>query len=179
MTAFPYRRICVVGTTGSGKSTMAETLASRLHIPHIELDAFHWEPGWREADREQTRAHVRAIAQTDAWVMDGNYGFLRDILWPRAEALVWLDYPFTLILWRLWWRTWNRVLSREILWGTNRERLAEQFFSKDSLFWWAFKTHGKHKTNYASLPTLPEYCHLQVYRLDAPRTARHFLSSID
>jgi len=179
MTAFPYRRICVVGTTGSGKSTMAGALASRLHIPHIELDAFHWEPGWKEADREQTRARVRAIAQTDGWVMDGNYGFLREILWPRAEALVWLNYPLALIFWRIWWRTWNRVLSREILWGTNRERLAEQFFSKDSLFWWALKTHGKQKTNYTNLPALPESSHLKVYRLDTPRTARHFLSSID
>jgi adenylate kinase family enzyme len=179
MTAFPYHRICVIGTTGSGKSTMAGKLARQLHIPHIELDAFHWEPGWQEADRQQTRLRVSEIAQADAWVVDGNYGFLRDILWSRAEAVVWLDFSLGLIFWRLWWRTWKRVLSKEMLWGTNRERLGEQFFSKDSLFLWAIKTHRKHKMDYANLPSLPEYHHIKVYRLGNPRAAKHFLGSID
>jgi len=178
MTTFPYRRICVVGTTGSGKSTMAEAIAQSLHIPHVELDAIHWEPAWKEADRMLTRARVTDIAHNDAWVVDGNYGFLRDILWPRAEVLVWLDYPLALIIWRLWWRTWRRILKQEILWGTNTERLAEQFFSKDSLFLWAFKTYRRHRETYTMVPTLPEYAHLVVYHLTSPREAEEFLCGL-
>ncbi len=175
---FPYRRICVVGTTGSGKSTMAEALAQSLHIPHIELDAIHWEPGWKEADRESTRARVRIISCNENWVIDGNYGFLRDILWPRAEAVVWLDYPLPLIFWRLWRRTWKRVLTKEVLWGTNTERLAEQFFTKDSLFLWALKTYGKHKKQYATLPNLPEFAHIKVYRINTQRQAERFINAL-
>jgi adenylate kinase family enzyme len=178
MDTFPYRRICVVGTTGSGKSTMAEALAQRLHIPHVELDAIHWEPGWKEADRESTRARVRVISLNDSWVIDGNYGFLRDILWPRAEALVWLDYPLPLIFWRLWWRTWKRVLTKEVLWGTNTERLSEQFFSKDSLFLWALKTQGKQRKLYATLPNLPEFRHIRVFRVRTLKQSEEFLCSL-
>ncbi len=178
MNNFPYRRICVVGTTGSGKSTMAQSVAERLHIPHIELDALHWEPGWKEADREQTRRRLAEIVANDAWAIDGNYRFLRDILWPRAEAVVWLDYPLPLILWRLWWRTWRRVLSQEVLWGTNKERLAEQFFSKESLFLWAFKTYGEHKIQYAYYFSLPEYAHLQVFHITSQREAKDFLCTV-
>ena len=115
MTNFPYQRVCVVGTTGSGKSTLAGNIAQRLHIPHIELDALHWELGWKESDREVTRGRVKSIVHNDAWIIDGNYGFLREILWSRAQALVWLDYSLPLIFWRLWWRTWKRVLTREVL----------------------------------------------------------------
>ena len=175
MSDFPYRRICVVGTTGSGKSTLASDLARRLHIPHVELDAIHWEPGWKESDREITRTRVRDIALTDAWIVDGNYSFLRDILWPSAEALVWLDYPLTLIFWRLWWRTWKRTLKKEVLWGTNTERLGPQFFSKDSLFLWALKTQGRNKKNYTYFPTLPEYAHLKIYHFKSPRETEAWL----
>jgi adenylate kinase family enzyme len=173
---FPYRRLCVVGTTGSGKSTLAENIARILHLPHLELDAYHWQPGWQENDRELTRQRVEEFTRLPAWVVDGNYRFLRDILWPRAHALVWLDYSLPLILWRLSLRTWKRVLSREVLWGTNRERLSEQFFSKDSLFLWALKTYTRHKQEYAAMPSLPEYCHLAVHRLRTPRQTQAWLN---
>ncbi len=38
------QRIVVVGTTGSGKTTLAAQLALIAGCPHIELDALHWEP---------------------------------------------------------------------------------------------------------------------------------------
>ncbi len=178
MADFPYQRICVVGTSGSGKSTLARELARRLHMPLLELDAYHWQPGWKETDRAITRTHIEAATQAGRWVTDGNYSFLRDILWPRAQALVWLDYPLALIMWRLWLRTWKRVLTKEVLWGTNRERLLEQFSSKDSIFLWAMKTHRRRIREYTTLPALPEYCHLQVLRFKSPRQAEKWLSSL-
>jgi adenylate kinase family enzyme len=175
---FPYRRICVVGTTGSGKTRLASELARRLHIPHLELDAHHWQPNWKEADRETTRRSIEQITSADAWVSDGNYGFLRDILWKRAEAIIWLDYPLLLILWRLWWRTWKRVITKERLWGTNIERLGAQFFSKDSLFLWALKTHKKRYRDYTTIPSLPEYAHLEIFRFKSPGEMETWLGSI-
>ncbi|MFH1907706.1 MAG: adenylate kinase [Chloroflexota bacterium] len=137
MTDFPYRRIAVVGTTGSGKSMLAENIAHRLHIPHIELDALYWQPNWKESPWEVMRERVEDFTRGPAWVTDGNYSFCRDIIWSRAQAVIWLDYPLPLILWRLWWRTWQRALQHEILWGTNYEKLWPQFSSRDSIFWWA------------------------------------------
>lgn len=41
MDEFPYQRIVVVGTTSSGKSTLAKALSERLGFKFIELDALH------------------------------------------------------------------------------------------------------------------------------------------
>ncbi len=173
------RRICVVGTSGSGKSTMADNLAQALHIPHLELDSVHWLPGWQERDREETRRIVGQFIQAEAWIIDGNYSWLRDILLPRAQALVWLDYRLGVTLWRLWWRTLRRGLSHELLWGTNRERLAEQFYKKDSIFLWALQTYKRHKKQYSKITDNPDYAHLKVYRLGSPRKADTWLAALE
>jgi adenylate kinase family enzyme len=153
-------------------------LARRLHILHIELDALFWKPNWKESDREIMLTRVEEITCTNAWVTDGNYGFLRDILWSRAQALVWLDYSLPFILWRLWWRTWRRVITKELLWGINRERLWAQFFNRDSLFLWAWKTYGRHKREYPALFTQSPYVHLKIYHFKRSRDVEEWLDSL-
>jgi adenylate kinase family enzyme len=144
---FPFHRICVVGTTGSGKSTLASELSRRMQLPHVELDSLYWGPNWTACSYEEMRLRAGEATRGDKWVVDGNYSSIRDLTWPRAEAVVWLDYPLALILWQLWKRTWKRGLTKESLWGTNKERLWPQFFSKDSLFLWAVKTYKRRKQN--------------------------------
>jgi adenylate kinase family enzyme len=174
---FPYRRICVVGTTGSGKSRLANELAQRMQLPHVELDSLYWEPNWAHCSDEEMRQRAAIATQGDTWVVDGNYSSLRDLTWPRAEAVVWLDYPLLLILWQLWKRTWKRVLTKETLWGTNTERLWPQFFSKDSLFLWALKTYKRRKQTYNALITAPEYASLIVKHFRSPRETETWLRS--
>lgn len=136
------RRIAVIGTTGSGKTTLAHLISERLGIPHVELDALNWEPGWTEAPIAAFRERVAGALSGEAWVVDGNYSKVRDIVWSRAEALVWLDYPLPLILWRLVGRTFRRVAAQEELWGGNQESLRTALLSRDSLLIWALKSHG-------------------------------------
>ena len=176
---FSYRRIVVVGTTGSGKTTLAGQLAQRLGCPHVELDALHWEPNWTPAPEERFRARVSEALSGDAWVTDGNYSKVRDIAWGRAELLVWLDCALAVNLWRLFWRALRRSIKREELWSGNRETLRKQFLSRDSLFLWALKTYRRRKREYSTLPSRPEYAHLQIVRLRSPRKTQAWLSALD
>lgn len=173
------RRVVVVGTTGSGKTTMARRIAERLRLPHVELDALHWEPHWTEAPREVFRARVDAALRGEAWVVDGNYSQVRDIVWGRADTVVWLDYPLWLILWRLLWRTTRRMIARETLWNGNRETLRGAFFSRNSLFVWALQTYRRRRRDYPRLLAGPEYARLGVVPLRSPRQAARWLAGLD
>ena len=43
------KRISVVGSSGSGKTTVARRIAEALDAPHVELDELHWGPDWAAA----------------------------------------------------------------------------------------------------------------------------------
>ncbi len=91
------RRIVVVGTSGSGKTTMAARLAEGLGLPHVELDAIHWGPGWTPLAVEEFRERTAEALAGEAWSTDGNYSGVRDIVWSRADTLVWLDYALPVV----------------------------------------------------------------------------------
>jgi adenylate kinase family enzyme len=99
MSEFPFQRILVVGATGSGKTTLASRLAGILGVPHVEMDALHWKPGWEHVGDEDMCNLVDVATRAEAWVLDGNYGVTREIVWPRAQAVAWLDLPLLIVFW--------------------------------------------------------------------------------
>lgn len=172
------KRVAIVGTTGSGKTTVARQLSQALHVPHVELDALYWGPNWTEPPVEVFRERVARALSGEAWVVDGNYGKVREIVWRWADTLVWLDFPLWLILWQLARRTLRRIVTQEELWSGNRERPRTGLFSRNSLFVWALQTYRRRRREYAELPRRPEYAHLRVIRLRSPRETLAWLSAI-
>ena len=104
----------------------------------------------------------------DAWTAGGNYSAARDIVWGRADTLVWLDYPLLLIMWQLFRRTVRRIVTREELWSGNRETFRGQFLSRDSLFLWALNSHARYRREYLASMHKPEYAHLELGALAFP-----------
>ena len=169
-------RIVIVGTSGAGKSTLGEQAAQALGVPFLELDALFWLPGWVQEADDVFREKVAAAVAADDWVAGGNYSRARDLIWQRADTLVWLDFPLWLTLWRLLKRTIKRIVTQEDLWQTgNRESWRSQFFSRESLFLWAIRSHGRYRRQYHDLLKYPEYSHLVVYRFSTPDEAAHWL----
>lgn len=181
MQSFPYRRIVVIGTTSSGKSTLAKRLAEKLSLDFIELDALHWEPNWKEAESEVFHARVDSATKSDGWVVAGNYKEVHDIVWPRAEAVIWLDYPFWTIFWQLTRRTFTRWWRHELLWGTNYENLWSHFklWSEESLYNWLFKTYWRRKKEIPLQFALPQHAHLKVIQLKSPKETEKWLRSVN
>ena len=171
------RRIVVVGTTGSGKTTLARQLSQRLGIRHVEMDALKWAPNWTPAEPEVFRQATARALQGDAWVTDGNYSKLRDIVWSRADTVVWLDLALPIILGRLIWRTVRRIATREELWNRNRESLRAQM-GRDSLIAWALRTYRRRRREYPMLFARPENAHLAIVHLRSPRETRQWLARL-
>jgi adenylate kinase family enzyme len=176
----PYHRFVVIGTTGSGKSTMAERLAIKLGLDFIELDALNWGPNWTPAGDELLRARVEEATRSPGWVVAGNYSVTRPVTWARAQAIIWLDYSLWVIFWRLWRRTWRRVFFKEELWNGNREHLWTQLslWSEESLFHWLFKTYWRRKREYPQLFAIPEHAHLYIIRFKNPKQAQGWLNKL-
>jgi len=178
MTTQCGQRISVVGTSGSGKTTTATQIAQRLGIPHVELDALHWGPNWTPAPLDVFRERTAQALSDDAWAVDGNYSKVRDIVWSRADTVVWLDYTLPVIMWQLVQRTLRRSLAQEELWGRNRESLHKALFSRESILLWALQTYRRRRREYPVLLNEPEYAHLAVIHLHSPRATRDWLSGL-
>src|SRR4051794_175555 len=114
------RRIAVIGMTASGKSTIARHLARLLDVPHVELDGIIHGPNWVDLSDTEFYARTAEALGGDGWVVDGNYGAVRELTVGQADTVVWLDYPMIVPLWRVFPRTLRRIIRREELWNGNR-----------------------------------------------------------
>jgi len=174
----PGTRINVVGSTGSGKTTTGRALAARLGLPFIEMDALFWQPNWGQTDDESFRAKVEAATRGDRWVIDGNYSRNRDIVWSRADTLIWLDYSFGRTLWQLLRRTVRRSFTGEELWHGNRETFARSLLSPSSIIVWLLRTYWRRRRNYTTLLASSKVRHLAVIHLRSPEELAQWMGRL-
>ncbi len=146
------RRIVVVGTSGSGKSYLASRLATALGLPFIDLDDLFWKPGWEARSKEEFSALVAKAASGRAWVIAGNQTKIRELIWPRADLVIWLDLPLYLLLFRALKRGLQQIWSGEEICGGNRESLSRLFGPKSILIW-IMKTYFRRRRIYLPLFT--------------------------
>ena len=164
-------RVSVVGSSCSGKSTIARRIAAHYRIPHIELDSVFWQPDWTPLPLDQYRSAVEAYAGGNEWVIDGNYSKVRDIVWSRATDVVWMNLPLAIVLWRVIMRTARRVATREELFAGNRETIRNAVLSRDSLIWWVIRTHrGRTRALREALES-ERYSHLALHEIRKPSQA--------
>jgi adenylate kinase family enzyme len=172
------QRIKIVGTSGSGKTTLARELAQRLSTPHVELDGLFWQPGWEPSEQTTFRERLSSALAGETWVTDGNYFTAsNELILPRADTLIWLDYSLAIVMWRVTRRTTQRLFGRTELWNGNRERLGS-IFSKDSIILWALTTWGPNRRRFRELLVSPDCAHLTVIHLQSPRATRRWLERL-
>ena len=172
------RRVSIVGVPGSGKSTIGRRLATSLDVPFIELDAIVHQPGWRELPQDEFRARVSAVIASERWVVEGNYPAVQDLVWQRADSVVWLDLPRPVVIRRLVARTLRRTLTRERLWNDNREPLSNLYRldPERNIIRWAWVKHGEYIARYEAAMRDPANDHLHFRRLTSPSEVDQFLA---
>jgi adenylate kinase family enzyme len=173
ITEEPRVRILVVGTSGAGKTTIARRIAAAVGVPHVELDALHWGPGWQaltSTDPDEFVRRVSAAIAADAWVVDGNYGAVRGLIWSRATHLVWLDYDRSVIMYRVIRRSIIRAVDRTELWAGNKEDW-RHWFRPSHPIRWAWATWRRRRSELEELLGRDDYRHLAVLRVRRPGDA--------
>lgn len=172
------RRVAVVGTSCSGKTTFARQLSELLACPRLELDAFHWGPDWTETPREQMRRDIGIQTDQPSWVCCGNYSFLRDIVWKKADTIIWLNYSFPIVASRALRRTIGRSLRQEELWNGNCESFRRSFLSHESILLWVVTSYRRNRRTIREALLAPEFAHLQVHEFTRPANAQRYLDAV-
>ena len=146
------RRIAVVGCSGSGKSTMARTIAQAKGIPWINADGLLFcDANWTERPKAEYYELIEQHIAAEAFVYDGNIGGSAQIVLPRIDTLVWLDYPKPLVMRRLLGRTIRRAWTKEPLYSGSRESWRMSFASRDSILLYAWRSYHERKAQYTEL----------------------------
>lgn len=174
------QRVSVVGPSGSGKTTVAARISATLGLPHLELDAVHWQPNWTPLDTETLRARVDEFTRGQRWVIDGNYSKVRDIVTARADTVVWLRHGRTRVMGRLLRRSIGRVVIRQPLWNGNTERIRDLLDVRDPehLVRWSWASFPKLAARYGAERDDPELRHLSWVILETPGDTERFLTEL-
>jgi len=176
-------RISVQGTSGAGKTTMARRLAARLGVPHVELDAINWQPGWRGLNEDDPAEFARRVDQAvaaDSWVCDGNYGkAILPLVLSRATDVVILDYDRTVVMRRVVWRSLTRWLLRVELWpGTGNREDVRMWLDPGHPIRWAWDTHARRRARFATMAADPSLAHIRLHRLTRPAEAKRVMGEL-
>jgi len=173
--------LCVVGNSGSGKSTFSRALAHKLGYPHLELDGIAHQASWRMIDPGEFRARVGAFIDANpTWIIEGGYELVRELVWSHAQQMIWLDPSRFENMRAVVWRTLRRSITCEVLWNGNREPWSN-LYSLDpdkSVIAWAWVKHPERRALYNHTIDDPRWKHLTWTRFTSRKAAARYLDAI-
>ena len=172
------KRVVIIGTSGCGKTTLARFLSEKWDLPMCDLDDLYWLPGWKERDRAEELADVERVVAGEKWVIAGNYSRHRELIWYRADLIIWLDLSLVRCAWRGLSRSIRNIWYRRPMCNGNYDGLDRLLrLDNRSILYWVLTTHKKKRTRYLKLletekdPKLPKH-----FRFTSPREVASFIS---
>lgn len=169
------QRFLIFGVTGSGKSTLAARISERTGIDWTEADYLTWEPGWVTVEPAEQRRRISEIVSRERWILDTAYAAWLDLVLPRTELIVLLDYPRWRSLGRLTRRTVGRVLDRREICNGNTESL-RGMLSADSIIAWHFRSFADKRRRIRQLHASTDGP--ATVRFTSPRQTRRWLGTL-
>lgn len=112
-----YKRIHIIGSVGSGKTTLAKEISSRLDIPYYELDNVVWirhKSGDIKRTEKEREEYLNSILQTDSWIIEGvhNEEWVSNCF-NSADLIIFLDTKYSIRTYRIIKRFLKQKLQLE------------------------------------------------------------------
>jgi len=144
-------RICILGPSNSGKSTLAEAIARKRGLEVVHLDLLYHLPNtdWEARPTDEFVTLHDAAIMGERWVIDGNYSKCISQRFARATGLILLDISTPASLFRYCRRTlferervgaleggrdgikWDMIYHIAMVTPNNRKRYANMFHDID------------------------------------------------
>lgn len=170
-------RAVVIGSSCSGKTTLAKHLAESFHVPHVELDRLYWGANWTPVEALLFRTQVRQHVEEENWIVDGNYSVIQDEVFQRANLILWLNLPLRVVFGRALFRSFVRILSREEIFAGNRETFLRTFGPR-SLLWWILTSFRERNRRYRAIFDKRDRTQTQLIELCSISEVEHFVREI-
>ena len=165
--AVNLQKIMVIGCPGSGKSTFSRALRAKTGLPLYYLDMLYWNADKTVVSKDVFHARLAKILETDAFILDGNYGSTMDLRLRACDTVFFLDYPVDVCL--------DGIKSR---FGKPREDMPwiETEYDPEFMeFIKRFSTDNRPKI----LALLEKYPHVKVFAFTSRAEAETYLNSMD
>lgn len=171
------RKIALFGPPATGKTTLAKWLSVELGYPHTDLDDLLFTPDG-PLPLPEFRRQAGEITRHDAWIVEGNFSKLADVVWHRADVLVWLDFPLPLIVYRIVRRSLYQLTGHEDSPQARRLTWSKAFFHRRSLLRTAIRKYRTNRPRYALQVAETADRGVQVVRLRNPREVRRWMTEL-
>ena len=86
------KKIIVVGSCGSGKSTFSGRLHGITGIPLYHLDNIKWKADKTRISREEFVPKLEKLLQKEEWIIDGDYSLTYEMRIRACNTVFFLDY---------------------------------------------------------------------------------------
>jgi adenylate kinase family enzyme len=173
------KKINVIGTSGSGKTTFAKKLSEKLDYPYIEMDAIFWGKDWYWPGDEEFFENLKKHLNVNKWVLDGNYNRTVPIKWKEVDTIIWIDYSFHRTIFQALKRAITRIITKKELWaGTGNKETFRKLFSKESIILWTLQTYHKNKEQYSTFSQNTKFKDIEIVRFTSPAECKNYLRKV-
>ena len=170
------QRILVGGITGVGKTTFARSLSRRLGLPYHDMDAMYHGPNWQPISSFD--ADVAQIVATPRWIFDSDgYRSVRDLMWGRADAVIWLDFSRTVVMSRVLRRSALRALGHEPIFNGNVETFRD-WLDPEHPVQWAWTQYAHRRQAMLRRFADPSYAQVRRICIRKPQAADEWLANV-
>lgn len=89
------KRITIIGSPGSGKTTLSRAIAEKTGLPLIHLDRYFHDKsyGFNGYGDDKWISHVKKLTLKGKWIIEGNYRGTLEGRLKRSDLIIFLDIP--------------------------------------------------------------------------------------
>ena len=85
-------RICIIGGSGTGKTTLSNNLGKELNLPVYHIDGIHHLKDWEIRDKNERDQIILEKVSQSKWIIDGTYRSTLQQRLEKADCVIYLDY---------------------------------------------------------------------------------------